>query len=392
MAFRARRHRVDRLLGGRSADDDRVDALFDELSTRELRRVVDVLEAAGLAPLVFKGTALAHTHYPHPWMRPRLDTDILIAPESRARAFEILRQQGYQEPPVASGGLVSYQAMFVRPAELDVEHVIDLHWRIANPQVVANTMQHAELVARADRVAFAGGGCLRVPSAVDALLIACLHRAAHHADADDVIWIYDIHLIATRLDSRQWSAFADDAISRKIAAISARGLTLAIARFDTAVPEDVMRRLSTTLVDCMGHFWSGRSVVATADTRANPGSPARVCCALGWSQRAACSRNRWYMPLEPSAIFLRRDLRPVDRLAADLAALAPRQRARLLREHLFPPASYMRGKYGVRSRALLPAFYAYRIVAGASKWLRRPDEESGIGNQESDSVQPRGIR
>jgi Uncharacterised nucleotidyltransferase len=322
LAALARRHRVDRLLAGGTAQDSRVDALFDELSTRELRRVLDLLEAAGLAPLVFKGTALAHTHYPLSWMRPRLDTDILIAAESRTRAFEILHEQGYEQPPVASGHLVSYQAMFVRPAELDVDHVIDLHWRIANPQMVADAFPHGELVARADQVALTGGGYMRVPSSVDALLIACLHRAVHHADADDVIWTYDVHLIATRLDSQQWSAFADEAISRKIAAISARGLTLAVARFHTVVPEAVIRRLSTTR--------------------------------------------------EPSAIFLRRDLRGVDRLAVDLASLGSRQRARLLREHLFPPATYMRGKYGVKSRTLLPALYAYRILAGATKWLRRP--------------------
>jgi hypothetical protein len=322
VAALARRHRVDRLLAGRANDANRVDALIDHLSTRELRRVLGRLEAAGLAPLVFKGAALAHTHYPQSWMRPRLDTDILIAPESRARAIEILRDHGYQEAPVASGSLVSYQAMFVRSAEVDTEQVIDLHWQLTNPQLVAQTLSHAELLARADRITFADGGGMRVPSPVDALLIACLHRAAHHADADDLIWLYDIHLIASRLDTRQWSAFVAAAIGRSVAAISARGLSLARSRFDTRVPDEVMRQLLIT------------------DER--------------------------------SAIFLRRDLRPIDRLAADLASLGPRQRARLLREHVFPPAAYVRAKYGVQSRALLPALYAYRILAGAAKWLRRP--------------------
>jgi hypothetical protein len=31
----------------------------------------------------------------------------------------------------------------------------------------------------------------------------------------------------------------------------------------------------------------------------------------------------------------------------------------------------MRAKYGVRSNLLLPALYAWRVVAGAPKWLRR---------------------
>jgi hypothetical protein len=319
----ARQHRVDRLLARRDAGATRVDALIDQLSTSELRRVLDHLDAAGLRPLVFKGAALAHTYYRQSWMRPRLDTDILIAPDTRARAAAILCEQGYREAAVTSGSLVSYQAMFVRSAEVEVEHVIDLHWQLANPQMVAGAWSHAELIARADRVPFPGGGSMPVPSPVDSLLIACLHRAAHHADADDLIWLYDIHLIASRLDARQWDAFVEAAIDRAVAAIGVRGLRLASTHFHTPVPDTVMRQLST----------------ATD---------------------------------EPSAIFLRRDLRPVDRLAADLATLGPRQRARLLREHLFPPVSFVRAKYGVQSRVVLPAMYAYRIAAGAMKWLRRP--------------------
>ena len=321
LAALARRHRGDRLLPDRTVHASRVDALFDELSIREMTSVLNDLEAEGLEPLVLKGMALAHTHYPQSWMRPRLDTDILVAPESHERAFELLRSRGYEEPPVVSGSLVSYQAIFVRRTEVGGEHVIDLHWRIANPQIVAGVSSHAELIARANRVALSGRGSMRVPSSVDALLIACLHRAAHHADADDLIWIYDIHLIATRLEAGQWREFVKEAIDRQVAGISARGLSLAVGRFHTGVPDGVMRRLSAMQ--------------------------------------------------EPSVVLLRRDLRPVDRLAIDLTALGLRQRARLLREHLFPPASYVRKKYGVQNSVILPAVYAYRILAGATRWLRR---------------------
>jgi len=58
----------------------------------------------------------------------------------------------------------------------------------------------------------------------------------------------------------------------------------------------------------------------------------------------------------------------------DLHALSTwGERGRLVREHLFPPVSYIRGKYRVQSAFLLPAFYAWRIVAGAPRWLRRSD-------------------
>jgi hypothetical protein len=299
--------------------DDRRAALLDAIAVGELTEALAALDASGVEPLVFKGAALAHTHYRQPWQRPRLDADVLIAAAHRQRAFEILFALGYSQPPMTAGDLVSYQTMFVRTNATGREHVIDLHWQISNPQMTAHALTHAELVARSDRIVV-DGRSMRVPSSVDALVIACLHRVAHHADAEIPIWIYDIHLIAESLNTAQWTAFIDLAVSRRLAAICARGLSLAKRWFQTRLPDDVIDRLATSA--------------------------------------------------EPSSILLKRDLPQIQRLIADLRVLGPRKGARLLREHLFPPSAYVKGKYGVRSRALLPAFYAYRIVAGSSKWLR----------------------
>jgi hypothetical protein len=74
---------------------------------------------------------------------------------------------------------------------------------------------------------------------------------------------------------------------------------------------------------------------------------------------------------ERAAVYLRKGLRPIDRLGIDLAVLGPRAGLRLVWEHLVPPASYVEGRYGVRCRTLLPAFYARRVVAGVSRWLAR---------------------
>ena len=296
-------------------------ALLDEFAVRELQAALAALEAGGIEPIVFKGAALAHTHYPESWLRPRLDADLLIAPGQRWRASEILIALGYQRPPMISGELVSYQMMFVREHSIGVEQVLDVHWKISDRQAVADALTYDELRARSARITVRGSG-MRVPSPIDALLIACIHRAAHHQDADDLIWVHDIHLIASRLTAEEWTRFVDLATDRQLSQVCARGLQLAADRFHTQIPDALRDRLS------------GKR--------------------------------------EASAIFLRRDLRGVDRLAADLRAAGPRRAPRLLKEHLFPPVSYMRQKYGVRHAALMPAVYAYRIIAGAAGWLRRP--------------------
>jgi hypothetical protein len=44
---------------------------------------------------------------------------------------------------------------------------------------------------------------------------------------------------------------------------------------------------------------------------------------------------------------------------------------RLVRQHLFPSAHYMRGVYAPASTAPLPVLYARRAWRGARRWLAR---------------------
>jgi hypothetical protein len=299
---------------------DPIYVLTDAVRVRELIAVLRACEDAGARPVVFKGAALAHTHYAESWLRPRYDADLLIAPDTRERVFEILRGLGYERRTFISGDLVMYQAPFERVDRLGIDHALDIHWRIANPQVVSHVLTHRELVERSVSVSVLDFP-MRVPSPVDSLLLACIHRVAHHPDFEKPVWIEDIHLLASRLEPSEWQTFVARATSGSVRAICGHGLTRAQARFQTVVPLEALTALSG-----------------------------------GYG--------------ESSSIFLQEDLRPVDRLSADVRALGPFAAARLVREHLFPPAEYMQATYGVRRRAWLPAYYVARVLSGMSKWLR----------------------
>ena len=301
--------------------DARVAAIRDTLRVRELLRVVVALDAAGCEPVVFKGAALALTHYEESWRRPRLDSDVLVDPASRARAASTLATLGYARPPMTAGRYVMHQEMHVRPDPIVGEHVIDLHWKLANPNLLAGLPGHAELRARASSVRLPEG-TVHVASSADALVIACVHRAAHHAGSDQLLWLYDIHLVASSLTVTEWSRVAEIVRRAGVAAVVGEGLERAARAFGSCVPGTVRETLES----------GGR---------------------------------------EASALFLHTDLRPIDWLRADVAALGPARGARLIAEHLFPPASYMREKYHLRSGALLPFAYARRIVGGAAGWFRR---------------------
>ena len=299
--------------------DERRAAVEDVARTRELVKIVSALEAAGCRPIVFKGTALAHTHYGQPWWRPRLDTDVLVPEDRRDEAAQVFARLGYERPAFVSGRLVMYQEMFVRSEPGGLEHVFDLHWRVANRQVVAGAVSHADLDARGVTITM-NGVAVRVPCPADALVLACVHRAAHHHDAPDLLWLYDIHLLASRLSDAEWRAVVAAARTGEVAALCDRGLRLACEHFGTSVPPDL------------------------------------------WSLLATDER-------ESSSVFLRGDRRPVADLRSDLRALGWRGRARLIRELLFPPPGYMRAAFGPGPLSWL---YVRRATRGVARWMRDP--------------------
>jgi len=60
-------------------------AVLDLERESALRAALAALDEAGLQPLVFKGAHLAYRDYARPDLRPRVDSDVLIPPDHRAR-------------------------------------------------------------------------------------------------------------------------------------------------------------------------------------------------------------------------------------------------------------------------------------------------------------------
>jgi hypothetical protein len=301
-------------------DRARESSIVDAVRNTEIAAVAAALaQVEGAEPLLFKGAALAQSHYPHSWLRPRLDTDILVARSSVPAVFDALAAMGYDRATATSGALVISQASWSRTDTFGITHALDVHWEIANWQVIARARSHRDLADRSVAMPSLGPAA-RALAAPDALLIACLHRAAHHRDSEELLWLYDIHLLAAGLTEAEWQVFADAADRGEVKAVCARGLALAREYFHSPVPPHM------------------------TDHLASPGD-------------------------EASSIYLSKDLRLVDGLVADLRALPFRDRIRLIAEHVCPPADYMREKYGVTSRRALLFLYARRIATGLPRWF-----------------------
>jgi len=303
-------------------------AAVDLIQEGELRRVLARLASASIAPVVIKGSQLAYSHYRRSDLRPRLDTDLMIAASDRQRAGDILQSLGYEVAGQVSGQLVMSQSCYVRRQQGTILHAVDLHWKMANPQVFADVLTFDEMARAAVALPrlspIARGLC-----DVHALLVACIHRVAHHFDAMRLIWLYDVHLLAGRLDRRLWREAVALAADRGVAAVVRQSLARTQQVFGSTIPADVLAALG-----------------AAAATRAEASAA--------------------YVSLTP------RSRSQVRVLISDLRALASwRDRWRLLQEHVFPPVRYMRDVYAPSSRAPVSILYVRRAVRGARKWLVR---------------------
>jgi hypothetical protein len=297
------------------------DIAREAVRARDLSAVTRALEERQIPALLIKGAALAYTCYPHPWLRPRTDTDILVPRESVDAAAAVFLSLGYYpSAAISTGELVSHQIAYERRGQHGVSHVIDLHWKIVNPHVLADVLPFAEVWADA-RVVTRDTLVARVPSPVWCLLIACVHRLAHHQDQERLVWLHDMNLLARQFTRDDWTTFVALAHTHGISAVCAHGLEAASRLLGMPIPETVTAALNTD------------------------------------------------QTVEPSGAYTGRR-RKLDVLRDDLRRLPWSDRVLLLREHAFPPASFMMSRYALHQRTWLPAFYIRRLVSGAWKWLR----------------------
>jgi hypothetical protein len=242
-----------------------------------------------------------------------------------AAVSSALRTLGYEQAQaISTGEFVSHQVAFERTDGHGLQHVIDLHWKAVNPQLLADALPFPVLWREAEAIATLGQHA-RVPCRLDAVLLACVHRMAHHQGQERLIWLYDLKLLTAPFGQDEWHAMCRMAADRRVAGLCLDGLQGMSSRLGGRVPDAVAKALT----------------------------------------RAATT--------EPSRRYLEGAVRRRDVLVSDLVLLPNwRARLKLVREHAFPPVPFIRQRYGIRNPFLLPALYLHRLATGAWKWLLQP--------------------
>lgn len=307
------------------AETTRAQAARELLRRRELNAVLDALAAEGICPIVLKGTALAYSLYDNPASRPRIDTDLLIRRNEIDSVRRVMARNGYTAPAYCEGELLFGQFPSTKTDEFGVAHAFDFHWKISTQAVFADVLSFDEISADAIPLPSVGVHA-RAAGPLHALLLACVHPVMHHRNVESLIWIYDIHLLASRLSEREIDRFLDLAVAKHVSAICAHQLAAARNRFGTPISDQAITRLGAVA------------------------------------------------PHEPSAAYLRPDRRWHDELVSNIRGL-PRwtDRVRLLREVMLPGPAYMLKAYGLQSSSLaatlLPVLYVHRLASGSWKVL-----------------------
>lgn len=312
------------------------ETVHEVLRRRELVRMLEAFAATGVKPLLLKGAALAYSHYPRAALRPRADTDVIIPEASLAAATETLLALGYSHNLGLSGKLIISQTSWSYRDHHGLSHDVDLHWKVSNAQILADVLEFEELEEQAIPIASLCPHAFGL-APVHALLLACIHRAAHKGDShfsddadhpggDRLIWLYDIHLLLSQMSAPDLGKFAEVAAERRVKAVCLEALTCTVRCFGTAI--------SVLVLDQLG-----------------------------------CAGQK-----EPSKRLLRGE--PALRMIAELVALdSLGRRLQWVRELVFPRAEYMRAKYPSVIFDWLPWLYFRRAVRGLWKLVipRRHD-------------------
>jgi hypothetical protein len=301
----------------------RSETVEELLRRRELVSVLDALAEEGVEPILIKGTALAYSHYAAPAARRCRDTDLLIRRDQESVVRRILATRGYSAPLWCDGELLFHQFPLRKIDAFGLVHTLDFHWKISTQSFFADLLTFDEVAEAATSLPGLGGGA-RAAGPLHALLVACIHPVMHHRNARSLVWIYDVHLLASRLSASEFDRFATLALAKQVAAICAHQLQLAAVSMGTRIPDAVMERLD-----------------AVAST-------------------------------EPSAAYLRPNRGWGSELVSNLQGLSSwRGRIRLLREVAFPHPAYVLRAYGFSSPSpgvlLLPVLYFHRLMAGGWK-------------------------
>ena len=217
--------------------------------TRELFRVLEQLQARGIAALPYKGPALAELVYGNVTQRQFGDIDIFVraadVPKAKAAVLELgyghnLRLGVREEQAYLRSG---YEYTFDSPLG---RNLLELQWQVL-PRFYAVDFDMDGLFERAQTLAI-GGRTLQTLGAEDMVLVLCVH-AAKHAWIQ-LSWLCELALLA-QLQPIRWEMVQQQARRLGVERMVSASFLLAEKLIGAPVPAAFQAQIdhSASLVD-----------------------------------------------------------------------------------------------------------------------------------------------
>ena len=203
--------------------------------TRAVTPIVADLIAQDIDVMVLKGAALADV-YKSPAQRPMIDIDLLVRPKDVPLAARILERHGLigAHDVLDPAQVACVHSISFVPTD-GFEGSVDLHW-MASPQLAPHGIAAAqwrrpwfeqlsddEFWTRARTTDFSGIEVC-APSMTDLLLLVVLH-GVRFGIADDTRWAVDaVTILRQRPEEIDWDLLIDQAVRRRVSAVTATAL------------------------------------------------------------------------------------------------------------------------------------------------------------------------
>jgi len=238
--------------------------------TRELIRLLDVLEKNSISAVPWKGPVLAAAAYGNVALRQFGDLDLLVCEQDALRGKDLLLSQGYRllyDKSAADEAAFHTLRQVYELVREDGRVTVELHWAITS-QTFYFPLDPASLWEQVGTVSLEGAP-VRNFGPEDLLLVLCVHGAKHHWGR--LMWICDIaELLRAHSKEKEidWPRLTKRASGLGGARMLSLGLLLARDLLGAKVPEDVLHptqtepRLALLAADVRSRLFAGASVMA----------------------------------------------------------------------------------------------------------------------------------
>jgi hypothetical protein len=308
---------------GRLWSEYQANARRNILLTKELLKLLRLLEANGIPAIPYKGPALAATVYGDISLRHFSDLDILARKRDVPRAKEILEAQGYRFGAGLSDaqeraylGSRNHHHFYLERDDGKV--ALELHWDVA-PLDFYSAIDVEQLWGRLEPMSL-GGARVNSFAAEDLLLLLCMHGSRHLWERLEwVCCVAELIRVKPELDWERAMAQANQLHGSRMLLL---GLELAHKLLGTSTPESIRREIkdNSSIQSLASQIRSG----FFEEKERPPGVFNRVRCLMrvqdrrvdriryGLSVLTAPTTIEWHeLPLPASLSFGYRLLRPL---------------------------------------------------------------------------------